>query len=123
MTLLISCASRKPPARNYPWYDEGRSPLGHVNSPVLIFDADHAGERLVFPFRMADGRNGEKLYLHSGSGGELVPHAARQTTIIRASTKAYAVELLLFIGNLHRCWVGPALGPLSFAEKRGPSTL
>ena len=54
-------SSRKPPVRNYPWYDEGRSPLGHVNSPVLTFDKDHAGKRLVFPFRMADGRNGEKL--------------------------------------------------------------
>lgn len=54
-------ALRKPPARNYPWYDEGRSPLGHVNSPVLTFDREHLGKRLAFPFRMADGRNGEKL--------------------------------------------------------------
>ncbi len=54
-------SSRKPPSRNYPWYDEGRSPLGHVNSPVLTFDNIHIGKRLVFPFRMADGRNGEKL--------------------------------------------------------------
>lgn len=54
-------SSRKPPVRNYPWYDEGRSPLGHSNSPVLTFDKDRAGERLVFPFRMADGRNGERL--------------------------------------------------------------
>jgi hypothetical protein len=54
-------SSRKPPLRNYPWYDEGRSPLGHVNSPVLTFDRDHLRKRLVFPFRMADGRKGEKL--------------------------------------------------------------
>jgi D-amino peptidase len=54
-------SSRKPPIRNYPWYDEGRSPLGHVNSPILKFDKDHAGKRLVFPFRMADGRDGQKL--------------------------------------------------------------
>jgi len=54
-------SSRKPPVRNYPWYDEGRSPLGHVNSPVLTFDKIHAGKRLAFPFRMADGRNGERL--------------------------------------------------------------
>ncbi len=54
-------SSRKPPARNYPWYDEGRSPLGHLNSPVLTFYEDHAPKRLVFPFRMADGRNGEAL--------------------------------------------------------------
>ncbi len=54
-------SSRKPPARNYPWYDEGCSPLGHVNSPVLTFDANHAGKRLAFPFRMADGQGGEML--------------------------------------------------------------
>ena len=54
-------SSRQPPVRNYPWYDEGRSPLGHINSPVLTFDKDHLGKRRVFPFRMADGRNGEKL--------------------------------------------------------------
>ncbi|MDA0591165.1 MAG: M55 family metallopeptidase [Planctomycetota bacterium] len=54
-------SSRKPPVRNYPWYDEGRSPLGHVNSPTLTFDKEAIGKRLVFPFRMADGRDGEKL--------------------------------------------------------------
>lgn len=54
-------SSRKPPRRNYPWYEEGRSPLGHVNSPVLTFDPDHFGKRLIFPFRMADGRSGEQL--------------------------------------------------------------
>ena len=54
-------SSRKPPVRSYPWYDEGRSPLGHVNSPTLTFDNDSIGKRLVFPFRMADGRDGEKL--------------------------------------------------------------
>ncbi|MBW3596094.1 MAG: hypothetical protein KY475_02335 [Planctomycetes bacterium] len=54
-------SSRKPPARNYPWYDEGRSPLGHVNSPVLTFAPESAGRRLAFPFRMADGRKGERL--------------------------------------------------------------
>ncbi|REJ95222.1 MAG: hypothetical protein DWQ34_06755 [Planctomycetota bacterium] len=54
-------SSRQPPLRNYPWYDEGRSPLGHVNSPVLRFDEDSAKVRQVFPFRMADGRNGEQL--------------------------------------------------------------
>jgi hypothetical protein len=52
---------RKPPARNYPWYDEGRSPLGQINSPVLEFDRDNPGRRLIFPFRMADGRGGKKL--------------------------------------------------------------
>ncbi|MBC8876512.1 MAG: family 10 glycosylhydrolase [Planctomycetes bacterium] len=54
-------SSRKPPTRNYPWYDEGRSPLGQPNSPVLEFATDAIGKRLVFPFRMADGRDGERL--------------------------------------------------------------
>lgn len=54
-------SSRKPPLRNYAWYDEGRSPLGGVCSPVLRFERDHVGKRLAFPFRMADGRNGDKL--------------------------------------------------------------
>lgn len=54
-------SSRQPPVRNYPWYDEGRSPLGHVNSPVLTFGKEQLGKRLVFPFRMADGRRGENL--------------------------------------------------------------
>jgi D-amino peptidase len=54
-------SSRKPPVRNYPWYDEGRSPLGHVTSPVLTFEDDSVDKRKVFPFRMADGREGEKL--------------------------------------------------------------
>jgi hypothetical protein len=54
-------SSRKPPLRNYPWYDEGRSPLGQPNSPILTFTAPKAGQRRAFPFRMADGRNGERL--------------------------------------------------------------
>jgi hypothetical protein len=54
-------SSRKPPVRNYPWYDEGRSPLGHINSPTLTFDGSTTGKRQVFPFRMADGRDGESL--------------------------------------------------------------
>jgi hypothetical protein len=54
-------SSRKPPVRNYPWYDEGRSPLGQPNSPILTFTPDKADQRLPFPFRMADGRNSERL--------------------------------------------------------------
>jgi hypothetical protein len=54
-------SSRKPPARNYPWYDEGHSPLGHPNSPILEFSEGTAGKRLSFPFTMADGRDGGKL--------------------------------------------------------------
>ncbi len=46
---------------NYAWYDEGGSPLGRTNSPVLTFAADQRGNRLTFPFRMADGRDGGKL--------------------------------------------------------------
>ena len=54
-------SSRRPPVRNYPWYDEGRSPLGHVNSPILVFDRTSTKQRAAFPFRMADGRQGERL--------------------------------------------------------------
>lgn len=54
-------SSRKPPVRNYPWYDEGRSPLGHVMSPTITFAKTSVGKRHAFPFRMADGRNGESL--------------------------------------------------------------
>ena len=52
---------RKPPFRNYPWYDEGSSALGHKNSPTLLFAEDRIGQRLAFPFRVADGRRGERL--------------------------------------------------------------
>lgn len=54
-------SSRAPPFRNYPWYDEGYSPLGHKNSPVIRFETDSKDKRQAFPFRMADGRKGEKL--------------------------------------------------------------
>ena len=54
-------STRKPPLRNYPWYDEGFSPLGHKNSPVLTFPDDQLGKRQVFPFQMADGRDGKPL--------------------------------------------------------------
>jgi hypothetical protein len=52
---------RKPPFRNYPWYGEGSSALGHKNSPTLLFSEDQIGKRLAFPFRVADGRRGERL--------------------------------------------------------------
>ncbi|MDP7275123.1 MAG: M55 family metallopeptidase [Planctomycetaceae bacterium] len=54
-------SSRKPPVRNYPWYDEGSSPLGQKNNPTLVFSKKRVGKRLVYPFRMADGRGGETL--------------------------------------------------------------
>jgi hypothetical protein len=54
-------STRKPPVRNYPWYDENRSPLGHQNSPILRFGGEVNGARQVFPFLMADGRDGKKI--------------------------------------------------------------
>ena len=54
-------SQRKPPFRNYPWYDEGFSVLGHKNSPTLLFSEERIGKRLAFPFRVADGRCGERL--------------------------------------------------------------
>ena len=54
-------SSRKPPVRNYPWYDEGSSPLGQKNNPSLLFTDKRIGKRLVYPFRVADGRKGELL--------------------------------------------------------------
>ena len=54
-------SARKPPVRNYPWYDEGSSPLGQKNSPSLLFTDSRIGKRLVYPFRVADGRKGEQL--------------------------------------------------------------
>jgi len=54
-------SARKPPVRNYPWYDEGSSPLGQKNNPSLLFTDTRIGKRLVYPFRMADGRKGEQL--------------------------------------------------------------
>jgi hypothetical protein len=54
-------SNRKPPVRNYPWYDENRSPLGHQNSPILRFGGEVNGARQVFPFLMADGRDGKKI--------------------------------------------------------------
>lgn len=54
-------SSRKPPVRNYPWYDDGFSPLGHKNSPVISFPENTLHQRQVFPFLMADGRKGKRL--------------------------------------------------------------
>ena len=54
-------SDRAPPLRNYPWYDEGYSPLGHKNSPTILLGNNTVGQRHAFPFLMADGRRGEKL--------------------------------------------------------------
>jgi len=43
---------------SFPWAAENHSVLGHPNSPVLNFTGS---SRMVLPFRMADGRSGEKL--------------------------------------------------------------
>lgn len=50
-----------PPLRNYPWYGQGRSPLGGMKMQMLRFPENKIGERQVYRFRMADGRSGEKL--------------------------------------------------------------
>ena len=54
-------STRKPPVRNYPWYDENRSPLGHQNNPILRFGVGVNGDRQIFPFLMADGRDGRTI--------------------------------------------------------------
>ena len=45
------------------WKDHGGGvgPTGRRNCQSLTFSADTVGKRLAFAFRMADGRNGEKL--------------------------------------------------------------
>jgi D-amino peptidase len=43
---------------SFPWAAENHSVLGHPNSPVLNFTGRG---RMVMPFRMADGRSGERL--------------------------------------------------------------
>jgi hypothetical protein len=44
-----------------PTWKDGRNPTGNVNAQILYFNKDTEGHRQVFKFRMADGRNGEKL--------------------------------------------------------------
>ena len=45
-------------SRNRPWFVKGLSPLGSKKIEPLEFPASDIGTRKVFPFRMADGRNG-----------------------------------------------------------------
>lgn len=104
-----------PPSRNYPWYDEGKSPLGHKNNPVLEFTSDKAGERQIYPFRMADGKNGDPLsglmefniYNSSSKNdyvidinGEIVNPNLIKTEKIDAMA---GVPGLRFIIDLHKC--------------------
>ena len=111
-------STRKPPARNYPWYDEGYSPLGRRNSPVLEFTPETVGKRQVFPFRMADGRQGKALrgrlefpvyhladarLLRIDVNGDTIPPAAWSTSAVDPRTKLTGIRFSL---SLARC---PAL--------------
>ena len=63
--------SRRPPTveqpssstvtRSYAWYGPGQSPLGTMKTQIIRFPPESVGQRQVYRFRMADGRNGEKL--------------------------------------------------------------
>lgn len=44
-----------------PEHHGNRAPTGIYNAQMLVFSPETAGNRQVFNFRMADGRNGEKL--------------------------------------------------------------
>jgi len=97
-------STRKPPLRNYPWYDEGFSPLGHKNSPVLTFPDDQLGKRQVFPFQMADGRDGKPL---TGKLTLWVYHLNRQDQLtIDINGKVVAAE------DIRRQQVGKRRGGL-----------
>jgi len=61
LPLYKGVSTRKPPARNYAWYGEGQSPLGIAKTQIVTFPVDAVGQRRVYRFRMADGRNAEKL--------------------------------------------------------------
>ncbi len=97
-------STRKPPLRNYPWYDEGFSPLGHKNSPVLTFPDDQLGKRQVFPFQMADGRDGKPL---TGKLTLWVYHLNKQDQLtVDINGKIVAAE------NIRRLPVGQRRGGL-----------
>jgi hypothetical protein len=50
-----------PQARNYAFYSQGQSPLGTMKTQILSFPLEEVGQRKAYNFRMADGRNGERL--------------------------------------------------------------
>lgn len=54
-------SAKKPPTMSYAWYDEGQSPLGTRKMQILSFPPNEIGERKSYRFRMADGRQGERL--------------------------------------------------------------
>jgi len=47
--------------RNYKYLESWRSPHGAFKASTIYFNEGMQGVRQVFPFRMADGRDGEKL--------------------------------------------------------------
>jgi len=47
--------------RNYAFNENGITPTGERRAQVLTFPPNEAGQRKVFKFKMADGRDGEKL--------------------------------------------------------------
>jgi hypothetical protein len=48
-------------AMSYTWHSFGQSPLGTMKTQILKFPAAAVAQRQAYRFRMADGRNGEKL--------------------------------------------------------------
>ena len=48
--------------RNYKYVESGRSPHGQFKGQTLYFNEGMIGRRQPFFFRMADGRNGERLH-------------------------------------------------------------
>lgn len=48
-------------AMSYAWHGPGQSPLGTMKTQILRFPAEAVAQRQSYRFRMADGRNGEKL--------------------------------------------------------------
>ena len=49
------------PWRNYPVNRQYHSPTGNTNCQIVTFNPDRIGSRRAYAFRMADGRNGERL--------------------------------------------------------------
>ena len=54
MSMFALCPQGR--QRNYKHVEAWRSPLGSFKGPTLYFNEGEKGERLAFPFRMADGR-------------------------------------------------------------------
>lgn len=68
-----------------------RSPIGGYRSTIVTFTPETVGKRQVFPFRMADGRRGEKLsgelrFAVLGAGGASPIVADINGTVVRAES-------------------------------------